>query len=426
MNEDKQLVENFIKKSFDTGNMSIVEFQINALCNLNCTYCYYYKYLNSATHKDDDTILSNLDAMLDYLLENNFFSKIRNLDIFSGEPLIQNVGIKVVKRLIDYVHDNDLDLPICIPSNGSFVYYEKKVEEVENLLDYAKSKNVHVGISLSFDGKYMDSENRSGVNYTDDYYEKLFAFAKKYRCGFHPMVYYNNIEKWIDNFLWFQKMFKKYDIPWRNIYLLEVRNDGWDYKSSKEYKKFIKFVLNWVFANRYKYDKYNFIHDFAINGKKNMNIFNNLSKHGRGIGCSMQHSIQIKLLDLTVNPCHRLSYKELDSFKFIKNDDNKIVDIEPMNIGMFFATRHYNKKNAPFCQDCMINELCSGGCLGSQFESNNDPFVPIQSVCIVEHAKLIAQIEFFKENNLFADMINILDKHKAAALKEFNNNLKEN
>lgn len=423
MSEDKQLVENYLKTAFESGSIKIVEFQLNALCNLNCTYCYYNKSLNQSTHKNDEEILLNLDAILEYLHRNRFLDKVGNLDIFSGEPLIQNVGIKSIKKLIDFIHKNNLNLPVLIPSNGTFVNYDSKIQEVENLIDYARNKNVRVGISLSFDGKYMDYVNRSGINYTDEYYEKLFAFAKKHGCGFHPMVYYNNIEKWIDNFLWFQDMFKKYDIPWWSVYFLEVRNDGWNYKNSSEFKKFIKFVLNWVFSNIFNHDRDSFINNFVFKSKRSMNIFNNFSKHNRGIGCSIQHSLQIRLLDLAVNPCHRLSYNELDSFKFTKDKDNKIVDIDPLNIGMHFAIKHYDKKNAPFCQDCMINELCSGGCLGSQFEVNNDPFIPIQSVCIVEHAKLAGQLEFFRENNLLRDVINKLDNKKSAALIEINNNL---
>jgi len=45
--------------------------------------------------------------------------------------------------------------------------------------------------------------------------------------GFHPMIYSNKIEYWIDNFLWFQKMFYKYGINPFNVYLLEVRNVEW-------------------------------------------------------------------------------------------------------------------------------------------------------------------------------------------------------
>lgn len=422
MKEDKQLVENYLKTSFDSGWIKIIEFQLNALCNLKCDYCYYGRHLNSATHKDDEEILENVDLMLDYLHENGFLKNISNLEIFSGEPLIQEVGRKATKKIIDFIYENNLQVPLTIPSNGSFVANDSILKKVEDLMEYSRTKGVRTGISLSFDGKYMDHLNRSGVNYTDEYYEKIFSFGKKYRCGFHPMIYYNNIEQWIDNFLWFQEMFKKYDISWRNIYLLEVRNAGWNYKNSKKYMEFIEFILNWIFKNIYGSNKEEFMKDFVFNGKRNINLFNNLSQHGRGIGCSMQHSLQVRMSDLTVNPCHRLSYSELDSFRF-KKENGKITDIEPLNVGMYFATRHFNQKNLPFCQDCMVREICSGGCLGSQYEQNNDPFVPIQSVCIVEYAKIKAELNFFIKNGMFGSIINKLSKEKRKSFIEVYNNL---
>lgn len=165
---------------------------------------------------------------------------------------------------------------------------------------------------------------------------------------------------------------------------------------------------------------------FIFDGKANMNIFNNFARHSRGIGCSMQSSLQMRMNDLTVNPCHRLSYSEFDSFKFIK-ENGKIVDIEPLNLGMYFATRHFNVNNLPFCQDCMINNFCSGGCVGSQFEANSDPFVPIQSVCVLEHAKITAQVEFLVETGLFTDVISRINEEQKRTLIEIENSIyKEN
>lgn len=58
------------------------------------------------------------------------------------------------------------------------------------------------------------------------------------------MVYSNGIEYWVDNFMWFIKMFLKYNIvkledlkflPRFPIYLLEVRNPEWKRKHMIEF-----------------------------------------------------------------------------------------------------------------------------------------------------------------------------------------------
>jgi hypothetical protein len=92
-------------------------------------------------------------------------------------------------------------------------------------------------------GKQLDLLNNDFRD--DEYYDKVFKFAKEFNFGFHPMIYSNNIEKWIDNFNWFQEQFKNYDLPWPNIYLLQVRNKEWDEKSNLEFYNFIRYLIKW-------------------------------------------------------------------------------------------------------------------------------------------------------------------------------------
>ena len=49
-----------------------------------------------------------------------------------------------------------------------------------------------------------------------------------------------------------------------------------------------------------------------------------------------------------------------------------------------------DKRTFPVCESCMINDFCIGQCWGSMFESNKDHFVPIPSVCALEHIKVKA------------------------------------
>jgi len=418
--ENENLIYNFLKKSFKKKQFRIIEFQLNAICNLNCDYCYYTKNLNDSNIHDEEKILNNLDIILNYLYKNFEVETVSNFDVFSGEVLIQNIGIKILKKLIDFIHDKNLNINITVPTNGTFVNNDEKKYKVQDLINYSIYKGVSLFLSLSFDGKYMDYINRKGsIEYTDEYYEKLFLFAKEYKCGFHPMIHYNNIEQWKDNFLWFQEMFDKYNLKWNNIYLLEIRNNGWTTDKCKKFEDLIYFIMDLSYKNKFYPEKQYFVDNFIFK-RNNMNILNNISKIDRGIGCSMQNSLQIKLKDLSVNPCHRLSYKEFNSFRFISND-NEIVRIEPKNIGVYFATRHFNIKNLPYCQDCLIKYICSGGCIGAQYEKTREMFIPIPSVCVLEHSKAIAQLKFLKNNNMFGYFISKLDKYRANSFIELNN-----
>lgn len=108
-------------------------------------------------------------------------------------------------------------------------------------------------------------------------------------------------------------------------------------------------MLNYVF-DRLDRDRYKFINSFVFNGAEGydninkMNLFNNIGRHGRGVGCSIQTTMQLRLGDLTVTPCHRQSYDAFNGFKFIKKD-NEIVDIEPLNLHYYLATMSTDRKS---------------------------------------------------------------------------------
>ncbi|GAI68001.1 unnamed protein product, partial [marine sediment metagenome] len=68
------------------------------------------------------------------------------------------------------------------------------------------------------------------------------------------------------------------------------------------------------------------------------------------------------------------------------------------------------------CESCLIKHLCSGGCLGSQFEVTGDLFSPIPSVCQLEHAKIKAIIMAYKELKVFGLICERVNPEKRYAL----------
>jgi radical SAM protein with 4Fe4S-binding SPASM domain len=226
----------------------------------------------------------------------------------------------------------------------------------------------------------------------------MFKFASKHKFAFHPMIYSENIEKWKDNWLWFQDNFEKYGIPFDCIYLLEVRNNSWNKKQIKEYYKFIRFLVNWTWnkvKDRVSPSKFPlYLFDYKL--FNTLNIFSNML---RGVGCSMQSTTQLRLGDLTTSVCHRASYKPHNLWRFV-TDDKEIVDIEALNYNLAIAVASMDYKNSPFCNYCTIRDLCPGQCLGSMFETTGDPFMVIPTVCAVEHAKVAAILDELKELNL--------------------------
>lgn len=434
--ERKELLKKYLEITFFKGftrphpeiNLfSTVELQITSGCNLRCDYCYYTKYkeLNNLNNFNREEILENTELLLNFFRKNNLVPP--EFQIFSGEPLIhKNLVFDILKNIVDFYYDMNHKGLIVIPTNVTWIKDDEIVEKVLYIDQYAKSKNVRIFLSASFDGKYMDKYNREYIKkskseefYSDEYYDKIFNLYHTFYFGFHPMIYSNKIDFAIKNFLWFQYMFKKHNIPWFNIYLLEVRNKGWNKQQVNKFKEFLKFVYNWVLHEKLNGDKRYFIDHFIFKNPnepeknlRNMNLFNEFSTISRGIGCSLQTTLFVKLQDLTVNSCHRMSYESQNGFKFVKNN-KEITDIIPLNFEFYNATMSYSVQSAPYCENCLLKNSCSGGCLGSNFESTGDWFTVHPSVCLLEHGKHLASTEFLVENNIFEDVIKRIDSKKA-------------
>ena len=433
--ENDQIMQNFLNRTFFSAwklenkgkekyaNYDKLEVQINAACDLKCKYCYYAKYKKDLYPSDiskHSLILKNLDMLLLWLKENDLYPQ---LEIFSGEPFFQNIGFEVLEKLIDWNNKNECRAPIVVPTNYSFIFDEDKIERLEKLFEKSKER---IFLSCSVDGKYCD-ENRPFINgkiRDDKYYDRMFEFSKKHNFGFHPMLYSENIELWKDNWLWFQDNFKKHGMMFDQIYLLEVRNVEWSSKQLKEFYKFIRFLINW---------SWNHVKDFVapekfprfVFDKKLFNIFNMFATTSRGLGCSMQSAMQLRLGDLTTSVCHRAAYKQHNMWKFI-TDGEKITDIEAINYNLAIAAASFDFRNSPYCNYCSIRELCTGQCLGSMFETNGDPFMPIPTVCALEHAKVAGILDELKALGLSHHFYSWTSPLKQKSLKIYYKHLRGN
>jgi len=393
---------NFLKDDLKYGNFSSLELQITSVCDQKCLYCYYNKFgkfLNPPHLCKKENILINLNMLLDWLEKNNYFPKI---ELFSGELFSTELGFLVLEKVIEWQIRNKIDNEIIIPTNFSFVLDDKKIDRIERLISKCRSNNINMILSASVDGKYLDDINRPFLRKkrTDDYYDKIFSFQSKWGFSFHPMIYSNGIELWKENFLWFQDMFDKYNINWQYLYLLEIRNAEWKLPQIREFYNFVRFVIRWV-VDRLR--KENVPERKIVQEIINRRIFNILTSFttcGRGIGCSIQSTMQIRLGDLAVFPCHRTSYDRFIMYRFV-DDGKKIVDIDILNQDLFLSLYSANYKLFPFCEVCGIKQFCNGPCLGANYEFSGDLFITPPTVCLLEHAKVFAIFDELDDLNLF-------------------------
>lgn len=438
--ENNKLAESFFNRTYGKAwttddpkyvNFKSLEIDINYKCNLTCRYCYVARYKEQlypkSLYEDEDKLMNNLSIFLDWMVDNNYKP---SLEIFNGEPSVQHIFYKAVDMMMDKLSSH-YSMPIVAPTNYTFLLNENFKSEMDRIIERGNKCGMPIVLSASVDGKYCESQrpfagmvkakgltpNRNFLwedtdmkDYRDDkFYDKVFEYASKNGFGFHPMIYSDNIQHWKKNFLWFQDNFKKWNIPFNNIYLLEVRNMEWSVEQIKEFGKFIEFLIyfSWDMSGR----NWTRFRNFLITGK-GFNILNSpLSRIGRGLGCSFQSTLQLRLGDLAIMPCHRTSYSHLIPARFNTNN-GKITGITANNPELWISSVSAEGNNFPYCEICPIRQVCSKGCLGSQYETTGDMFTPIPSVCQLEHEKIVAMTKAYKSLGIYSNILNFMAKEK--------------
>ncbi len=429
--DNDKLFEFFLENSFFKNwrnteraglpyNYDGLELMINHKCNLSCKYCYMEKHHKKFFPKgsqDSTLLLKNTDLIIDWLYRKGMTP---NIEIFAGDSLTDPTSRKVIHKIFDAaLSGKRVVKDFQFPTNGGWLAFDKKREDVNLILEKAEFSGIRSYVSFSVDGKYMEVNRpwkSKKQRYDDGFYEKMFEFLATHpSSGVHPMVYSNNIEQSIENFEWWLEMHFKYGLDWTRMYYLEVRNPEWNAEQVREYAKFIDYLC------RRTYELCDRDNDKWLWFLFKRHGFNTLAipfgRTGRGMPCSIQSCIVLRLGDLMVVPCHRTAYKHMETAQ-MRVEDDKIIGFDAKNIELFFAIQAASDRVFPYCERCDINALCKGGCLGAQFETSGNLFLPIPSVCRLFFTKVAVMARFFVEVGVSSDVGKIVGKHRAGVLEK--------
>jgi len=391
-----------------------LEIFITSACNQKCEYCYLIKHkdLYPQEFRDKSLILDNLRKLYDWIYDNNYHIPL--CTFFSGEIWHINFGLEVLDITLEYLKKGINIDRFMIPSNCSFVLDESQLEKIQTYIDLFDKYGYPLQFSISVDGAILESETRplnNGIAKTEDYYDRLFLFAKHNNYYFHPMVSAFSVEKWIENYKWWEKQFNKWDMNISALMMLEVRNDDWTEEKITAYTSFLNFLI----------DKY-----FEEECGKNVEVFSNRLMNIRNyipqkihpaelagytpwalpetdsfIGCTCANELTVRLGDLAIIPCHRLGYNKYKYGNFtLKN--NHIDTIEANNPQMAVKILMSNFNLASFgCDTCLFNHYCLKGCYGSQYENMGDPFIPVPNICNFFKKKYSFLLQKYKDMGVF-------------------------
>lgn len=387
-----------------------IELIIRPECNQKCEYCYIARYGDKlyphGERLTNEQILQRVDTVLDYVFnEKGMF--IDRWELFAGDLFYDDLGFKIFDVFYKHIsalydkYRRIMTMPentglILIPCNFSFIEDEEKTAKMEEYIAKFKEKNWDLGLSISTDGlSAVDTREQRAL--AADHFDKLFKWTLKYPAmGFHPIISASNVKNAIEAYDWWKACYAEYykDAPNDYDFLpywLEARNDEWTEESINDYIA----LLNHMFEDRFAMcdndiDKfaYHLFKGDGANGTlkkvKVNDLIRPLIEHHpieREITqCSLSHCLCINLSNLSVVPCHRLTYPQFKGFTFIE-ENNKIVDVEPNNLSGYLTIAMHDEQSRPQCASCVYKWLCHKGCLGAQFESSGELFQPAISVC---------------------------------------------
>ena len=378
---------------------SRLEFIITRDCSFDCEYCYMKKNNENMypkeTYKNKEETIDNIRCVIEWLNKNGMAPEA--IELFAGE-MFNTFGYSVLDCFIEMMNKGYKSArKLIVPTGGSFAKSDKDVEKVKATMNRINEAGGTMYLSLSTDGAIIDDEVRpfkSKYKRDEKFYDRLFSLAKEEHMGFHPMIYSGAIDRWIENFNWFQKMFEKYNIDWYRLYLLEVRNHNWTKKQCEDLYVFVKYLVHWLW-NKSEKNEENFLN--MMRSKKWFNIITSpIISIGRGIGCGIQGTLYIRTGDLALVPCHRLQYKQFQFGRLIK-ENGSIVDLESNNVEALIGINTTHQKSYPMCEGCSINKMCNGSCLGAAYESTGDLFTACPTVCRMEYHKIKGILDGFEE-----------------------------
>lgn len=419
--ENQMLADDFLQtyffnsfhKSVKGPSKKDLELIISPKCNLGCRYCYIHKHRKDIFDENifnEEITLKNLKLVLSWMEKHEFNP---NLDLFSGELFAQEIGFKILEIIYEHEARIAPDLrcqAITIPTNFTFLNSDELTTRIKDLQAKFLELDIFLFLSASFDGLHMEQNRpytknldfKLNIDRDEAYYDKVFEFCSEQHCGLHPMIYSKNIEHWKDNFLWFQEMMEKHDIAWEYLYLLNVRNEEWDDESISQYMKFIEFLYDWTF------EKVGNDPELLVNFILKAHGFNILqtpfSINDRGLTCGLQQSLNLRLSDLMIYPCHRTGYEQYYCGQFVP-DENEVLKYQNKRAELLITAYSVHKEGFPGCAECPVNILCTGQCIGACHESNNNLFVPIPTVCVTTYALLAATIKGLKKCGAYEIML---------------------
>lgn len=355
-------------------------------CNLRCKYC--FASTGSYNGKRDLMNLETADKTLEWFLKQAKESKVLNLNLFGGEPLVNIPLVEyIVKRCEDLEKEYDKKIYITISTNGTIMN--------ENLLKLIKDYDIGLQISIDGDKDIHDANRPTADNSSS--YDLLVGNVKTLlsevdNAGLIPRA---TIAKGVTDIIHIVDHMLN-DLKFKCVAFTPALGSNKATSYSQEdldeyFKKYDELVEIFLSKLR-KGEEFN-IYPFTTEVDAVSKGIRRIYGCGAGLGFS---SVDIKG---NIYPCMR----------FIGNEEYIIGNVKDGfndNRQKFFDRTIYNREK---CSTCWARHLCGGACVAVQVECGEtlESYNPL--VCQV--AKRMAELAMYASSVIAEEGLDF-DMHK--------------
>lgn len=341
--EQDEKALNLIKSNYSSNNkkVSLMYFILSTGCNLACKYCFIENNANnnhSEINMSKDTAILALEKYIKYLNDNPDIEDPQII-FYGGEPF---VNYEVMKDVVNYAKSKNSKILFSLVTNATLIN--------DNILEFLKSNNISIGISI--DGpKEINDSNRIFRNSGDSVYDTVIKVIKKCQeinlnYGLSITVSNNLLDNKDKFFTWIKNL--NISSIFYNLYHFSEAEKNSNWKSF--YKKMDDFL----------FESFDSLEDLGISdGRIARKIDSILNKKFKFSDCASLGANQLTLKpngDITL--CHG----------YCKTSKNILGNIYTNSIEELIQNPNTElwTKLPPICREeclkCEALHLCGGGC----------------------------------------------------------------
>lgn len=328
---------------------------VTNVCNLNCRYC----YADGGSYSSAECMMDEATARKAVDLFYKKYRRIKVIQFFGGEPLLNETVIRFVCQYITELYESGVidQMPLFGTVSNGTVYSDQLAETINKY---------HISVTFSIDGPQEIHDKMRIDKCGNGSFQKIEDNIAKYNHYSAELnaaeVTYNASHEECGYSVLDTVKFLKNDMNIQNVHIVPVSGDACENFRLHDRESFSESVEE-IF-NEMKNNKKDYSYAFVNRIVKALKM-RKANKYLCEAGIS-NYSVSCKG---DVYPC--FMFTDVEKFKMGNIFDQEPFFDSPHFLQMKNTLKSFSKYNYSKCENCFNNRICSG-CLGTNYFNCND------------------------------------------------------